>query len=345
MPQEDVGWLLQALEENIPPAGKGLIFTHNNPDPDAIGAAFGMQVLLKKALERDSNIVYGGIIRRAENREMIRQLGIRMRPFRGINPKKFSYAVLVDTQPGAGNNRYNGTPPLLLVLDHHHPERKKTRAASIHYVDNTKYGSTSTLICALLKHAGIQPTRKLATALLYGIKVDTLNLERNATWLDEEMYRFASSFADNKRLYRIENVRLPISYFRESHNAMEKAKLYKNVVVVNIGRMSNPDMTGEMSDLFARIRKIHWTLALGRYENMVLFSLRSDSDRRNTSIMAVKMARRIGTAGGHNRHAGGQIRVKGNGSEDFEKVEQILIDKFLRILRLGREEPRPVLTD
>ena len=195
----------------------------------------------------------------------------------------------------------------------------------------------------MLKGTNILPTRKLATALLYGIKVDTLNLERNTTRLDEEMFRFASSLADNKKLSKIENVRISIKYFREYYQAIEKAQLFKHAVIVEAGKMTNPDMTAELADLFARLDKVHWTLVLGRFEDMVLFSLRSDSERRNTENMAVKIAKRIGTAGGHNRYAGGQIRVKGEGGDAFLKIENILKEKFLRFLRLSKEEPRPLL--
>ena len=47
-----------------------------------------------------------------------------------------------------------------------------------------KYGATCTILTEYLKATNIRPTQKLATALLYGIKSDTLLLDRQIrlTW-------------------------------------------------------------------------------------------------------------------------------------------------------------------
>src|SRR5207344_3648453 len=60
-----------------------------------------------------------------------------------------------------------------LVVDHH-PKRTnfKARFADL----RTGYGATSTIFTEYLRAAAIEPTQRLATALLYGIKTDTLFL-------------------------------------------------------------------------------------------------------------------------------------------------------------------------
>ena len=49
---------------------KLLIVTHNDPDPDAIGAAMALSYLLKERCGVQSEVIYYGIIGRAENRAM-----------------------------------------------------------------------------------------------------------------------------------------------------------------------------------------------------------------------------------------------------------------------------------
>ena len=68
---------LATLVEGQPATGRWLVLTHDNPDPDAIAAAAGLSLLLREAFGRPVTTAYGGIIGRAENREMVKVLGIR----------------------------------------------------------------------------------------------------------------------------------------------------------------------------------------------------------------------------------------------------------------------------
>lgn len=50
---------------------KVLILTHNNPDPDALATGWALKFLLEKKFKVSSELVYGGIITRAENQAMV----------------------------------------------------------------------------------------------------------------------------------------------------------------------------------------------------------------------------------------------------------------------------------
>ncbi len=52
------------------------IMTHDTPDPDALGAAFGMQWLLKKKFDVSSSIFYGGEISHPQNKTMVNTLNL-----------------------------------------------------------------------------------------------------------------------------------------------------------------------------------------------------------------------------------------------------------------------------
>jgi len=80
-----------------------LIQVHNNPDPDAIGAAMGMRELYVRYLGIGSRIVFGGIVGRAENRAMLRLLGVEILPLQKADYDQCDLLTLVDTQPGFGH--------------------------------------------------------------------------------------------------------------------------------------------------------------------------------------------------------------------------------------------------
>jgi len=56
-----------------------VILTHDNPDPDCVSCACALQVLVTKVFKIPAIVRYTGIIGRAENREMIRLLKLKIR--------------------------------------------------------------------------------------------------------------------------------------------------------------------------------------------------------------------------------------------------------------------------
>ena len=100
-------------------AGTGpvLILTHDNPDPDALASGKAFATLLKSAWNIPSRLLYSGLVQRAENRAMLNLLTPEWEHsdvLTGLD--QFSALALVDTQPGAGNNRLPATTPPRLSL-------------------------------------------------------------------------------------------------------------------------------------------------------------------------------------------------------------------------------------
>ena len=69
---------LDALTTVVKDEDRVLILMHDNPDPDAIASALGLQYLLEHIANRPSLISYAGIVGRAENRAMLKHLGIKL---------------------------------------------------------------------------------------------------------------------------------------------------------------------------------------------------------------------------------------------------------------------------
>jgi len=56
-----------------------LVLTHDNPDPDAVASACGLAWLLKRS-GIDAQAGYGGMIGRAENKALIKELHLPIQP-------------------------------------------------------------------------------------------------------------------------------------------------------------------------------------------------------------------------------------------------------------------------
>ena len=94
--------------------------------------------------------------------------------------------MLVDTQPVAANHLLWSTDypgeEVLAAIDHHPPRRSQLRAR-VHDV-RPEVGASSTLLCEYLAVAEVPIDTRLATALFYGIKSDTMGLSRHTSALD-----------------------------------------------------------------------------------------------------------------------------------------------------------------
>jgi nanoRNase/pAp phosphatase (c-di-AMP/oligoRNAs hydrolase) len=92
--------LLSVLER----PGPLVILPHDNPDPDSLAAALGLRCIFERE-GLHPVIAFGGIIGRAENRALVRELNIPLVPISDLPMSSADTIIaMVDTQPGRRNN-------------------------------------------------------------------------------------------------------------------------------------------------------------------------------------------------------------------------------------------------
>jgi nanoRNase/pAp phosphatase (c-di-AMP/oligoRNAs hydrolase) len=319
-----------------------LIQVHNNPDPDALGAAMGMRELYQRFLDLRSRIVFGGIVGRAENRTMLRLLELEIVPASKVDFGPCDLLTLVDAQPGFGHaplpeGRYPD-----VVIDHH-PVRE-SRPPAVAYWDVARpVGATSTLVALLFLRNNVPVPRDVATALMYGIKSDTHDLSEHATDDDREAYQKLFPFADTATIAQIQNARVPQSYFAIFSRAIENAQVYDFACVSHLGRIDNADMVAEMADFLLRCEDLRWTMVTGIYEQTLHFSLRSTDRNARAGSLARKVVGVMGSAGGHGQIAGGQVPLNDADKRTREQVVKAVTDRFLSDVKAKRSLQRSLL--
>lgn len=293
-----------------------LIITHDNPDPDALSSAWGLRALLKSGTRRAVDVAYGGIIGRPENRAMTKQVGYPIVPLDAIAFDRYERLALVDSQPETGNNSIPADRVPDVVIDHH-PLREETRAAA--YFDvRPKSGATATIIGEYLDAAKVRIDRRLATALFFGIKSETLDFSREATPRDIAFYRRLFDRVDRALLARIESAPLSRNYLEWLKTAITGTALEGRLALAQLGDLDYPDRVAEYADMAIRLEGIEWVVVMGRYDGAIYISVRTTRARG-----AGQMVRRIvgarGKAGGHGTMAGGKVPiVSGTPVQDVE---------------------------
>ena len=318
---------------------RALILTHDNPDPDSIASGVALAWLLEQMAGVEAVVAYGGIVGRAENRALVKVLRLPVVPLSSVAFGDFDLIALVDTQPEQGNH---SLPPAHfpdVVIDHH-PERPETRLAVVSDVGRDT-GATSTVVTDYLRASGLEIPPAIATALFYGIKSDTRDLERETTAQDIEAYLWLFPKADNQALSMIERPRLPEDYFRLFHAAVEKARLHGDAVICDLGKVYYPDLVAEVADRFLSMGDVKWSVAVGEYRGSLYFSVRTRDRRMN----AGKMIREVidqegGTAGGHGSMAGARLPVRGMTPAARRRMLRRVFRSFLRGFDVEGTRPR-----
>jgi len=310
--------------------GRWLVLTHDNPDPDALASAQLLARVLRQAFQQKVTAAYGGIIGRAENREMVRALRLQFSHIRFLNLKNYRHFALVDTQARSGNNQL---PPRLvpdIVIDHH-PVRKNTQAGPFYDI-RPKYGATATILAEYMLAAGIQPTHALTTALIYAIRSETQDFAREHAGPDKAIHDLFFPRANHRLLARIQSPRLPFAYFSNLHDALENLESVDSLILSHLGPIEQPDIVPEIADLLLQMEGKTWSLATGYFQDRLYLSIRTTNTRADAGSLMRRIVARRGKGGGHGMSAGGWI----DASKVTDPAERREMQKRLGI-RLAKE--------
>lgn len=293
------------------------ILLQHDPDPDAIGSALALRELLGRN-RATTPIVTFGEVTRPENLAMIRLLDIQIeRVAYDDLHKDGARLALVDVQPPYFDRPLGRVD---LVVDHH-PKRTAFKAR---FTDlRTHYGATSTIFTEYLRAVGMEPSQRLATALLYGIKTDTLFLERGSHMADLAAFTFLYPFASKAMIARIERPALPREDLEALGRALSRLQLDNGVAVIHMGEINREDVIPQMAEFCLQIEGVEWGVVSGLCKDRVVISVRNVGYVKSAGDIMKKLFDEIGSAGGHRAMAKAVIpleRFKERFGEVSEKV-------------------------
>lgn len=305
------------------------VVLHNNPDPDAIAAGAALKFLLEKEAGLQVDIVYQGVIGRAANKAFVEYLGLPLRQLPGENLILPDNLALVDTHTQAENNPIPKTQMPLIVIDHHN---NYLDGQAVFSDIRPNIGATSTMLTEYLKAADLKPSKRLATALLYGIKTDTLALSRNTTTADVNAYCALSGLADIDAFLSFDQAQVSPGYFQGLAAAMAGARVYQDSLIVTyLKNLAYPDLVAEIADLMLRLDGSEVVISMGIFEKTLHFSIRTLDEKLDVNRLAKTVAGEGGNAGGREMIAGGQIPLSNHNPEELVQEINRRILKYFKI--------------
>ena len=309
------------------------IQTHNFPDPDAIASAYGLQKLLE-AHGIDSALCYDGRIDKLSASKMLDTFRIQMLPYEELAERmqESDWIVYVDSQKHAGNvTDFIGNE--VACIDHH----PTFVPMDYLYEDIRITGACATLIAEYYAQSGLKPDSDTATALLYGLKMDTLQFTRGVTELDIAMFAFLFPLCDQEKLADLERNNMEFSDLKAYGAAIESIELYDKIGFSYIP-FSCPDaLIAILSDFILALIEVDVAVVFSIRKDGVKLSVRSEDPDVHAGDLLHDALEGIGSGGGHAAMGGGLIG-RDHLPEGGRYISEFVRDLFLKTLGENKTE-------
>jgi len=249
-----------------------LILLQDFPDPDALSAAWAWR-LICQPYDISVDIVYAGVLSHQENITLVKLTNLPLTKWQKIQGNLSAYqgAVLLDNQ----GTTCQGLPlvqqagiPLVAIVDHH--QLQEDLAAEFTDI-RPDQGATATMLTFYLQAGGFTQLNpqssehvKVATALMHGIRSETLNL-LSAQEDDFAAAAYLSRFYDNKLLQTI----MQSSRSRQAMEVIEHALANREVTnsfsVAGVGYLSYTDRDAipQAADFLLTEENVHTAVVFG----------------------------------------------------------------------------------
>ncbi|MFB6160856.1 MAG: DHH family phosphoesterase [Haloferacaceae archaeon] len=318
------------------------VVAHDNPDPDAIGSALAL-VALAERMGVEAVPCYGGEITHQENRALVNLLDIDLRQLAEGDLDSFGGVALVDhSRPGVNDSLARDTQ-VDVVVDHH-PPREPVEAR---FVDvRAEAGATSTLLAEYFEAFGAEPDATVATALLFGIRVDTRDFTREAAERDFEAAAYLYPHVDASVLERVESPSMSPEVLDTLAAAIRNRDVRGEALATGVGRIGEKDALAQAADYLLGMAGVNVVIVYGFLDGTVHVSGRA----RGSSVDLGETVRdafgAIGSAGGHADMAGAQIPlgiladVEETSSDSLASVvDEVVATRFFEALETAPSAP------
>lgn len=321
------------------------IVTHSNPDPDAISSAMALSAIAQEASGKklSTRILYSGDIGHQENRAFVNLLDIKMEKNTGAVLKECNYLALVDASAPGINNDLEKETPLTAIIDHHQNGGEE-KVGMAEFVDvREEVGATATIMTEYLRELAIPISKKVATALYYGIRADTRDFRRGVTPSDLIHAAFLIPFTDAELMDKITSPALSQETMDILGSAIRNRKIRSGYLFSNVGYIRNRDALPQAAELMITLEGVNTALVYGISETTIIVSARNRDIRLHIGKVLHEAYGDIGDAGGHATMAAAAIPLNFfstvKAKEDLLMlVQEALLRRFMKVIGLEKKE-------
>jgi len=303
MPQTKLDILVDILKDA---PDEVFIQPHNVPDPDAIASSLGLYYLLSQRGIKKLAIVYDQEIEKANSLKMLELFNVPIIKAADAHTLGTEdWAVLVDAQKGNANITDLPTDEVAAIDHHEYKGNMGYRFEDI----RPGVGSCSSIIAEWFFENKIEPPRIIATALLYGILMDTDNLTRGSTNFDIDMFYRLYSLSDIDMIVELKGNEISVQDLDLYAEAFKTVEIYDELAFLRLKNV-NDSLLGAAGDIVISIAGVNIVVAYAVKEKGIKLSVRSICGKVKANDLVRFLVEGCGVGGGHDNMAGGFIPIE-----------------------------------
>ena len=335
----DEGFTKQKIKElrsSVAENDRIAIVLQDDPDPDAMSSAIALRTLLGRNKQTTPIFAFKPVTR-PENLTMTHLLEIEVAQASSEKLRSYNKIAMVDVEPNYFGEKL---PHADIVIDHH-----PGYPTGLWPFEDVRvgYGACATIMTEYLVTAEERISERLATALLYGIRSDTLALSRRVTDNDIRAFVHLYPLANYNLLRQIDRPELPITFARTLAHAMGRLQMRDGLITIYLGPVERDDLIVQVADFCLQFEGVEWVAVGGKLGNNLVIAVRNHGvGRGNAGELVKRLFNDIGNAGGHRNMAKAVIPMRRwrqrEGSTRSSSIEPRLRELFAKAI-MGEGDP------
>jgi nanoRNase/pAp phosphatase (c-di-AMP/oligoRNAs hydrolase) len=283
---------LDQLRKVVGGAERVALLLQDDPDPDGIASAIALRTVLGRNRATTPLFAFGETTR-PENLAMLRLLDVSIEKIDSETLRAFPCVALLDVQPAYFDSRLAHAH---IVIDHH----PRVGTIDADYCDlRSQYGATSTILTEYLEACGADVSQRLATALVYGIKSDTLMLNRETGPADLRAFMSLYPLTNYNTLRRIERPELPMAFAEFLARVLPRMRKQLGLLTLHVGTVDRENAIPQLADFCLQFEGTEWVVVSGKWHGALVMSVRNPGYVRSAGDVVRTLFGGLGRAGGH----------------------------------------------
>jgi nanoRNase/pAp phosphatase (c-di-AMP/oligoRNAs hydrolase) len=286
---------------DIVDSGESLaILAHRSPGPDSIASAVALKAIAE-ARDVEADILYAGEIGHQENRAFVNLLGIELVALDDTDLEAYDNLALVDCAK-ASEPVVDGDVDVF--IDHFEPDVEYDAG----FTDiRPNVSSTSTILTKYVQEFDLSLPEAVATALLYGIRAETLDFKRDTTPADLTAAAYLYPFADHDTLEQVESPSMSPETLDVLAEAIRNREVKGSHLVSNAGFIRDRDALSQAAQHLLNLEGITTSAVFAIADDTIYLAARSKDIRMNIGNVLQDAFDEIGEVRGHSTDASVEI--------------------------------------
>ena len=275
---------------------------HRSPDPDSVASAVALQAI---AASRDveADIIYNGEIGHQEHQAFVNLLGINLLSATDAESNDTTYDTI------AVIDRMKGEEPDTdisadIILDHYdHDHDHDATFTDI----RPNLASTSTILTKYIQELNLTPDETVATALLYGIRAETMDFKQDTTPADLTAAAYLYPFADHETLKDVESPSMSAETLDVLAEAIRNREVGGSHLVSNAGFVRDREALSEAAQHLLNLEGVTTTAVFAITDETIYLTARSKDIRIDIGRALEEAFGESGEVAGHSTEASTEI--------------------------------------